>query len=445
VTASPAAVTVPEVSRNVLLISHHFPPDSEVGAKRIAGLARYLPEYGIRPTVLTVDESYYDSCDRSFPLPEGLELIRTKRLPNPLQWYRRFVSSNHKHKKHASEAPAGPAKPRLGVRRHLLTLLDTPDRCWGWYFPAIRAAREILAKQRFSAIISSGPPWTCHLIGRHIRKAIGIPWIADFRDSWTFDSWRPELNLPKWRESLDRRWEEKCMRAADRVLSTTEGMRRTFIERYPTLSAAKFLTLTNGFNGCTSGPMPAPHPDQLLFLHTGKLYGGRRIDTFCQAFAELVRAGRIDPARARVLFLGETDPGFVETASQFAPDLVQDGKLEFHPMVDWDIAQRTLRQADVLLIFQGNHRLAIPAKLYEYFSAGKPILAIVKQGELSNMIESTQSGFWADPDDPADIRNKILASFELRNRPPQHIEELRKRFHYRFLAERLAAYIREMV
>jgi len=431
---------------NLLFVSHHFPPDSAVGGKRIAGLARYLPEFGIRPTVLTVDESYYDSCDRSFPPPEGLELVRTKRLPNPLHWYSRLVSTKHNREKPAAEASTRAMKPRLGIRRHLLTLLDTPDRCWGWYFPAIRAAGEMFAKRRFSAVISSGPPWTCHLIGRHLRAAFGIPWIADFRDSWTFDSWRPSLNLPKWRQSLDRRWEGRCVHTADRVLSTTEGVRRTFIERYPTLSTTKFLTLTNGFDGCRPvGPVPSPAKNQRLFLHTGKLYGGRRIDAFCQAFADLVRAGRIDPVRAKVLFLGETDPGFAETAREFAPDLVRDGRVEFHPMVDWDVAQRILGEADVLLIFQGNHRLAIPAKLYEYLSTGKPILAIVKQGELSNMIESTKSGLWADPDDPADIKNKIMASLELQNRPLEQMQELRKRFHYRSLAERLAEYIREML
>jgi len=41
----------------VLIISYNFPPDAEVGAKRVTRLCRYLPEFGISPIVLTIDGS----------------------------------------------------------------------------------------------------------------------------------------------------------------------------------------------------------------------------------------------------------------------------------------------------------------------------------------------------------------------------------------------------
>ena len=39
--------------RNVLLITRNFAPTSHVSAERATKLAKYLPEFGWRPTVLT--------------------------------------------------------------------------------------------------------------------------------------------------------------------------------------------------------------------------------------------------------------------------------------------------------------------------------------------------------------------------------------------------------
>src|SRR5215469_18514560 len=71
----------------ILIVSFSFPPDAEVGGKRVARLCRYLPEFGIQPVVLTVDERFYHAVDRSYPVPEGIDLIRTPVMRTPLDWY----------------------------------------------------------------------------------------------------------------------------------------------------------------------------------------------------------------------------------------------------------------------------------------------------------------------------------------------------------------------
>jgi len=40
--------------KRVLLIAYAYPPCTEIGALRPAGLAKYLPRFGWEPTVLTV-------------------------------------------------------------------------------------------------------------------------------------------------------------------------------------------------------------------------------------------------------------------------------------------------------------------------------------------------------------------------------------------------------
>jgi hypothetical protein len=45
--------------KRILVIAHTFPPNAEVGSKRVARFCRYLPEFGIQPIVLTVEERFY--------------------------------------------------------------------------------------------------------------------------------------------------------------------------------------------------------------------------------------------------------------------------------------------------------------------------------------------------------------------------------------------------
>ena len=427
----------------VLVIAFNFPPDGEVGARRVAGFCRYLHEFGIQPIVLTVEERFYRVQDETVPVPQGVPVVRTS-FVNPLGWYRRLRIHTPRNRKlsvaqEQKEVPSAVTKSSF-LRHQLLTLLDTPDEYWGWYFPAIRAAEELIRTQPIAAVLSTGPPWTPHLIARHLRKKHHIPWLADFRDPWTSDPWR--CSVPQWRQRIDRRLEASCLRWADLVLSVTDGMRVMFAEQYPG-SAAKFVTLTNGFDGSNSiKPRTSSQSSQRLFLHLGKLYGGRRIDTFCKALANLIQIGMIDPAKIKFLFVGENDPAIVAGAQQVAPELLRNNCIEFRPTVPWDEAQRLLDRADVLLIFQGDHRCGVTAKFYEYLQTGKPIFAMVTQGDLSAMLKTTCSGVWAEPNDPEDIARKFMDALNLPMRSSEELERLKQLYHFRSLTERLAGWIR---
>ena len=55
--------------KKVLILSFYFPPFQLCGPTRFHTLAKYFPEYGWEPTVLTIK--------RPGKLPEGIRLIET--------------------------------------------------------------------------------------------------------------------------------------------------------------------------------------------------------------------------------------------------------------------------------------------------------------------------------------------------------------------------------
>jgi glycosyltransferase involved in cell wall biosynthesis len=433
---------------SVLVVSYIFPPVGEVGAKRIASFCRYFPEAGVRPIVLTAQEKFYSYQDGTALPPAGVEMERTTVWPTPLDFYRRWKTGDGASATRTTEmtgsGTAAKAKMPTWLQRNALALLQTPDPYWGWYFPAINAGVKLIQKHRVAAIFSSGPPWISHMVARALKKKSRLAWFADFRDPWGHDPHQPK-DKPGWKSWAEQALEASCVLRADRILCNTDRLRALFLERYSGRDANHFLTLTNGFEDVTIPADLPPKTERRTFLHVGWLYAQRRVDTFCQAIVKLIDSGHLERGTFEVVFLGHADPVIVASAQAKTPELFRDQTIRFEDPVSWSEAQRRIWSADFLLAFQGSLRLEIPAKIFEYIPTGKPILAIVKSGALSDLLDSTGLGTWADPDDPNQIAKKI---WEVVHQPPRSFEEVKRiwsvQFHFRSLTERLAHWIREV-
>ncbi len=394
--------------------------------------------------VITVREAYLSAVDPSFPAPQGLRIERAGVLSTPLNWYTGWKTKGGPEagRRQGSQLNTPPARPGF-LRRNLSALLQTPDRYWGWYWPAVGAGSRIIQSESIGAMLSSGPPWTSHLVARHLKKKYRIPWLADFRDAWASEPWRVGEDLPRWRDHLDRRLEASCLAWADRVLCTTDALRQNFICNNPALSADKFVTLPNGFDDAVAPPnVLEPKSDRRVLLHLGDLYGGRRIDTFCEAIASLAKDGRLNSFK--VVFMGWNHPDIENSARQRFPELIRSGLIEFRPRVGWGEAQKALYSADILLLVQGDHKLAVPAKAYEYLQTGKPTFALAEEGALSQMLETTGLGVSVDPSDPRDIAARLLQVLELPSRTPEEVQRLASPYNFKSLTECLARHIREL-
>ncbi len=73
--------------RKVLFIVHYFPPMGSVHVMRVLGFVKYLPLFGWRPLVLTMDSAYCwpDRRDHTLvdEVPPGTRVYRTRRLGRP--------------------------------------------------------------------------------------------------------------------------------------------------------------------------------------------------------------------------------------------------------------------------------------------------------------------------------------------------------------------------
>jgi glycosyltransferase involved in cell wall biosynthesis len=224
--------------------------------------------------------------------------------------------------------------------------------------------------------LTSGPPHEVHWLGRHLKRRHGLAWLADFRDPWVTGRALGGLASKK-RRTGRLSWERSVLREADAVVVNTPLVRELFREAYPEY-AAKFTTVANGYDP-EAFPPPAAAPTATrngtppVLLHAGELYLDRDPRPLFDALQTLQREGH--PCRLRLL--GRcNDPALDLEAEAQARGLAE---LELADQVPYHQALGAMAAADLLLLLDTpGRRVGVPAKLYEYLGAGRPVLALAE-------------------------------------------------------------------
>lgn len=333
------------------MVAFHFPPlAGSSGIQRTLRFAAHLPSFGWQPTVLTAHPRAYErtSGDLMAEVAPGVHVERA------------FA---------------------LDTRRHLSLLgrypswLASPDRWISWRWGAAVSAARLIRACRPDVLWSTYPIATAHVIGADLHRRFRLPWVADFRDPMAQDGYPPDPRI--WRAF--RSIEERTIKTARWSLFTTPGAARIYQERYPQF-ASNIRVLPNGFDEAsfaglerTAEPLT---PGATTLLHSGIVYPSERDPTFLfEALGRLVAAGRVGGQRPlKVRFRASANDAMLNELSRRHG--LQD-VVEVLPPIDYRDALAEMVRADGLLILQAaNCNEQIPAKLYEYLRAGRPLLAL---------------------------------------------------------------------
>jgi len=376
--------------RKILIVSYHFPPDASVGGMRPAKFAKYLPQFGWEPIILTVEERYHPLIDQSKlkDLGPAPRVYRTRMLPQPGRLYLALKTRLRKATPGPASTPvAASSSTHRGVlssiRRALGSLECLPDDKQTWIPVAVPIAAKIVRQHNVDALLTTGPPMSCHVIGLLLKAVTGRRWIADFRDPWLLNREESAPPSTAFSRAAEAWLEQKTMLNADSVVFTTDRMQVYLHQRYPFLTT-KSAVILNGydpsdFNG---GPIDASrsHRDTFTLTHTGTIYQKRSAELLLRCLSDLIRAGRIPRARIRVNFVGST-PTVRERATQLdlADVVTVIDFMKYEECVDlW-------HRSDVLLLFAQGQPLQIPTKLYDYIAVGKPILVFAEEGATADL------------------------------------------------------------
>jgi len=159
----------------VLIVSFYFPPAGGGGVQRVLKLCRHLPELGIEVDVLAPDDPKWSAVDPGLAadIPPATTVHRA-----------RYRGPSHAQTPAARLAAARGARA-IGVRAALLgRRLLLPDPEVAWLPDAVRAGVRIVREREIDVVLSTSPPNSVHVIAAAIARRAGVPFVADFRDSW---------------------------------------------------------------------------------------------------------------------------------------------------------------------------------------------------------------------------------------------------------------------
>lgn len=383
--------------KTALILTGYFPPAYDVGGKRAYRFARYLPDYGWRPIIVTAPTPARRPVDPGpFVLPDLVEIHR-KLYPS---WWpesgKRFSDGTI-----ASPVRNQVGPPSLGASlKRQFVVPAGPDAL---LTPLAGHQISKLAKKVGSDIIfASSGPYACLLYGRQVAKRTGLPLVLDLRDPWTLNFL--QANRAWWVQWAERRLEESLFRAADRVTLTCAQAAAAYANRYPDLPPGRIHTIYNSFDPAFR-PKPGERIGPMKLVHFGNCYGPRRLAPVLMAIAQLQEARLLSAEEIRILHLGRPLQEDLELARQLQLEEIY----SVRPFVPYEEGLGILAQADLLvLLAYGQETLFIPAKFFDYLLAGRAILCLSEPSELTELVERTGSGVCARPGD-VDAVARIIA------------------------------------
>lgn len=366
-------------SRTVLLIAFQFPPMRGSSAiQRTLRFAQHLPKFGWTPVVLSATPGAYEQVDTASGQDTGVSEVHRTRA---------FDAARH-----------------LSLFGRYPRSLAIPDRWATWKYSAVPTALRLIREQRVDALWTTFPIATAHQIGLAVAQRSGLPWVAEFRDPMWQGDYPPDPRVNRAWKHLESRVFER----ARRVVVTTPGAARDYRERYPHFAGEHIHIVENGFDEDTfanaekrvrARPPAEGAPDRrLTLLHSGVIYPSERDPT--QLFDAIARLKARGEAAARRLALKlratGNDPQFQRMIDERGiGDIVT-----LAPAVDYVSALEEMLAVDGLLVLQAaNCNAQVPAKIYEYFRANRPIVALTdERGDTAETLRRAGTGLIAPLD-----------------------------------------------
>jgi len=406
--------------KRLLIITYYWPPTGGSGVQRWVKFSKYLPDFGWQPVVYTPENPEQLARDESLlgDIPACAEIIKTPIL-EPYTVYRKLTGGKQGEEINPVNARKKTWKQRLSlwIRGNCFI----PDPRIGWVRPSVRFLKKYLAEHPVDAVVTTGPPQSVHLIGRGLKRALGVHWIADFRDPWTEMFYYKHLGLSAAADRRHHRLEQSVLDEADTVISVSPPVAADFRARTQT----PVVLITNGFDedDFAGTGAAAPESGKIRLVHTGLFAADGNPLNLWEALAARCEADPDFRSRLEIRLAGKVDRPVTDAirARGLGDNLVELGYLPHDETV------REQRAADILLLplrQEPEYAKVLPGKIFEYLAARRPVLGIgQEQSAAATVLRDAGAGAMYD----WDKKEELLAFLDAEHPETAGIEKYTRR------------------
>lgn len=394
----------------VMFLAFEFPPLASGGVHRALSLAEHLGAFDVELDVITVRPEDYNHWSQAPLDPTLLDRVppsvRVHRIASGFPaWYWRALRS------------------KVAFRAMQYAYWGDPVAAF-WRRPVIAALDRLVDERRPDVLLATMPPFGVGVLASALARRYRLPWVGDWRDPWTLWRMGPFPTYAHYRYT--KHVEGAALRSANVSVTTSHVTREDWLRLFPkNLDPARVETIYNGYDpDVLDRVAPAPRdtsPEKkiayvgtfyydptgrALFApmwrrapHRWLFYTPRREDWLYRSPYFFLRGLARLAGRVRVDFAG--------AVPHWLPDMLRETGTERYVRllgpVSHSDAIRLEKSADALLLTSakviGGRDYSIAGKLFEYIGLRRPILGVLTDGAMRDIVEQTGLGVLADPDD----------------------------------------------
>jgi hypothetical protein len=369
----------------IFLLSYHYAPSSEIGARRTTAVARELA----RGAYDVVAISHFGGTV-SDPADAGSQsLVKKVYVPNPrmralvaLMRLKRYAAGVVRRRQQGdapfevrapvAEVEASGGRQIKSIVTQLISLID-PYKLWSW-----RAAAATLAVANVSsavAIIGSGPPMTALVAAMRVARKKKLLFVADIRDPWATAKLLAESgNFIERRANAFLQY--LVLRKADLITVTTPELASAMTAADPWIKS-KVHVVRNGYDG-EPRERQTVTGHRLAILFAGEIYQRRNPFEFLTALEQLLSDSDVEASKISMTFVGPSDSYRGTKIRSWTCGKRCDAVVQVLPAVTREELAKLVEGSTLLLNFAQFESYSVPAKSYDQMASGREIVILAE-------------------------------------------------------------------
>jgi len=374
--------------KKVLIITYYWPPSGGAGVQRWLKFAKYLPEFGWQPIILTVDPKYATYPQRDESLSSEVDSNCIVYTTKSFELYNLYkLISGKKEVPYGGFANESKETSFQKISKFLRGNFLLPDPRKGWNKFALKKAGELIRQFNIETVVTTSPPHSTQLIGLKLKQKFNIRWIADLRDPWTDIYYYNQFKHTALALNVDKRYELKVIENADMLITVSQDVKRIFAEKSKLAIAEKTVVIPNGYDEEDFRINNISAESKKVITYTGTISEAYDVSGLLSALTKLP-----EDLKSEILirFVGKVPPSIAQKFNSIGIETELTGYVDHSKSIEY-----LLRSNMLLLVIPKvkNNQGILTGKFFEYLASQKPILAIgPTDGDLNRIIQETQCG-----------------------------------------------------
>jgi glycosyltransferase involved in cell wall biosynthesis len=431
----------PHTPLRALVVSYNFPPVGGAGVARVTKLTKYLPDFGVTPTVLTVRNPSVPVLDtsRDRDISPETTVLRARTFEPA------YGAKQAAWKASADRRPTArqrAVKLAAGFAKQLLV----PDPQILWQPAAqLALARRLSGTDRDDVVLISGPPFSQFLLAP-LARARGAAIVLDYRDEWHTYRHSYEM-MGGLGARIGGPLEEAVVRVAHAITTATSAFRDNLLARFPFLDPSRVTAIPNGYDPDDfAGALPSPPTDRLVVTYAGTVFKLTSLRGLLDAVRRLHATEPALATKLEVRVIGRV----VDTEADSFEGTEALGVRRLGYVPHEQVADELAASHVVLCALDdvpGVERI-YPAKVFELMYLGRPCLTLSPPGALADLVRETRMGTVLPPRDVPAITAWLADRLRERERGTLQLRAAAvgiERYHRRALAGEFARVLRDAV